>query len=119
MAVRSVQTQVLFVRELASARGYARKLCIARRYFLFGFQTVVLGLFVTLHSASLFAQQTNPDGKAEKLQPGQMPYFDAVPDRIEGFNRCSWAVNEWLFRGLICMASFPCEMAIYVEYSCY
>ena len=30
-----------------------------------------------------------------------MPYFDAVNDPIEGFNRCSWAVNDWLFRGLI------------------
>ena len=27
-----------------------------------------------------------------------MPYFDAVPDPIEGFNRCSWVVNDWLFR---------------------
>jgi len=25
------------------------------------------------------------DGKAEKLQSGQMPYFDVVPDPIEGF----------------------------------
>jgi ABC-type transporter lipoprotein component MlaA len=35
-----------------------------------------------------------------------MPYFDAVNDPIEGFNRCSWAVNDWLFRGVIYPLSF-------------
>jgi phospholipid-binding lipoprotein MlaA len=35
-----------------------------------------------------------------------MPYFDVVPDPIEGFNRCSWAVNDWLFRGAIYPLSF-------------
>ncbi len=94
------------VKKLTSAKGNARKICIARRYFLFGFQIVVLALSVTMHSASLLAQGTSPDGKVEKLQPGQMPYFDAVPDRIEGFNRCSWAVNNWLFRGIIYPLSF-------------
>ncbi len=29
-----------------------------------------------------------------------MPYFDAVNDPIEGFNRCSWAFNNVLFRGV-------------------
>ncbi len=94
------------VKKLTSAKGNACKICIARRYFLFGFQIVVLALSVTMHSASLLAQGTSPDGKVEKLQPGQMPYFDAVPDRIEGFNRCSWAVNNWLFRGIIYPLSF-------------
>ncbi len=36
-----------------------------------------------------------------KVVPGQMPYLDAINDPIEGINRCSWAVNEWLFRGVI------------------
>lgn len=35
-----------------------------------------------------------------------MPYFDAVPDPIEGFNRCSWGVNVWLFRGVVYPLSF-------------
>lgn len=36
-----------------------------------------------------------------QLAPGQMPYFDSVNDPIEGFNRCTWAVNDWFFRGVI------------------
>ena len=39
--------------------------------------------------------------QTETLAPNQTPYFDAVNDPIEGFNRCSWAVNDWLFRGVI------------------
>ncbi len=38
---------------------------------------------------------------AEQLAPGQMPYFDAVNDPLEGFNRVSWGFNELLFRGVI------------------
>ena len=53
-----------------------------------------------------YAQASASNQPAEKLQPGQMPYFDAVPDPIEGFNRCSWAVNDWFFRGIIYPLSF-------------
>ena len=51
--------------------------------------------------AILQAQQAAPTNEVKELIPGQMPYFDAVNDPIEGFNRCSWAVNDWLFRGVI------------------
>jgi len=50
--------------------------------------------------ARLMATESSAGGQGQ-LQPGQMPYFDAVPDPLEGFNRCSWAVNEWLFRHVI------------------
>jgi len=42
-----------------------------------------------------------PSQEEQEIGPGQMPYFDAVNDPIEGFNRCSWAVNNWFFRGVI------------------
>ncbi len=41
-----------------------------------------------------------------------MPYFDAVPDPIEGFNRGSWALNEWLFREVIYPLSFGYNFAV-------
>jgi phospholipid-binding lipoprotein MlaA len=63
-------------------------------------------VMLALLSGSLFAQTSASKPPAEKLQPGQMPYFDAVPDSIEGFNRCSWEVNDWLFRGLFYPLSF-------------
>ena len=47
------------------------------------------------------AQDTGPDAEASMLLPWQMPYFDVVPDPIEGVNRCSWAVNTGLFRGVL------------------
>jgi phospholipid-binding lipoprotein MlaA len=67
---------------------------------------LALVMFVTMHSAILNAQGTTPNGKTNQLQSGQMPYFDVVPDPIEGFNRCSWAFNDCLFRGVIYPASF-------------
>jgi phospholipid-binding lipoprotein MlaA len=67
---------------------------------------LALAVFVIMPSAILKAQGTTPNGKADKLQSGQMPYFDVVPDPIEGFNRCSWAFNDCLFRGVIYPASF-------------
>ena len=36
-----------------------------------------------------------------KCSRGRCRFFDAVDDPIEGFNRCSWAVNDWLFRSVI------------------
>ena len=71
------------------------------KYLSFRFQTLVLALCVTLHGPSLLAQATTTNGPADKLQAGQMPYFDVVPDPIEGVNRSTWAVNSWLFRGII------------------
>ena len=76
------------------------------KYILFGFQRFALALFVIAYSSRVFAQGNGADSNAEKLQAGQMPYFDAVPDPIEGFNRCSWAVNDWFFRGIIYPLSF-------------
>ena len=67
---------------------------------------LALAVFVTMHSTTLKAQGTTPNGTADKAQSGQMPYFDVVPDPIEGFNRCSWAFNDCLFRGVIYPASF-------------
>ncbi len=71
------------------------------KYCLFSFQSLAVAFFVTMHSTSLLAQRSAPDDQTNTLQSGQMPYFDAVPDPIEGFNRCSWAVNDWLFRGVV------------------
>ncbi|MGD0814829.1 MAG: MlaA family lipoprotein [Verrucomicrobiota bacterium] len=74
------------------------------KHFLSGFCIFALAFFFTMNPANL-AQARAPEGHAEKLQPGQMPYFDVVPDPIEGFNRCSWAFNDCLFRGVIYPAS--------------
>ena len=69
-------------------------------------------LMLALHSGCLYAQTSASNPPAEKLQPGQMPYFDAVPDPIEGFNRCSWEVNDWLFRDLFYPVSFGYNFAV-------
>jgi phospholipid-binding lipoprotein MlaA len=73
---------------------------------LLSLPALTLVAFVAMHSAILKAQETTPNDQADNLQPGQMPYFDIVPDPIEGFNRCSWAFNDCLFRGVIYPASF-------------
>jgi len=44
---------------------------------------------------------TDSTDRAKQLAPGQMPYFDAVYDPLEGFNRVSWGFNELLLRGVI------------------
>jgi phospholipid-binding lipoprotein MlaA len=62
---------------------------------------LVLLLAASLSAKELRAEDTVVTNGALKLAPGQMPYFDAVNDPIEGFNRCSWAVNDWFFRGII------------------
>ena len=76
------------------------------KHFLFFLKMLAVVFFVAIPADSLLAQTSAPGGPAEKLQAGQMPYFDAVPDPIEGFNRSSWAVNNWLFRGIIYPLSF-------------
>lgn len=55
----------------------------------------------TILAGNVRADPMAPTNAVENVGPGQMPYFDAVKDPIEGFNRCSWAVNECLFRGII------------------
>jgi len=72
----------------------------------------VLAVVVTLQSTSLLAEETAPDSQAEKVLPGQMPYFDAVPDPLEGFNRSSWAVNVWMFRDVFYPFSFAYNFAV-------
>jgi ABC-type transporter lipoprotein component MlaA len=67
---------------------------------------LALAAFITMQPAMLNGQGTTSNGKTNKLESGQMPYFDVPPDPIEGFNRCSWAFNDCLFRGVIYPASF-------------
>jgi ABC-type transporter lipoprotein component MlaA len=59
-----------------------------------------LVLPATMPSAGLRAADADATNQMEQLGPVQMPYFDAVPDPLEGFNRCSWAFNDWAFRGV-------------------
>jgi phospholipid-binding lipoprotein MlaA len=61
----------------------------------------VLTAAMTASTGDLHAAPASPTNLVNTVAPGQMPYFDAVPDPLEGLNRCSWAVNEWLFRGII------------------
>ena len=63
------------------------------------FTPALVALAVSL--VAVRAQNAPTNAVAEKVGPGQMPYFDAVKDPLEGFNRCSWAVNEWLIRGFV------------------
>jgi ABC-type transporter lipoprotein component MlaA len=69
-----------------------RKLAILWAALLLAITCPVAGLRAADHSST-----NNP----APLAPGQMPYFDVVNDPIEGFNRCSWAFNNVLFRGVI------------------
>lgn len=50
---------------------------------------------------SLLAQEPAPGAAVTLPRSGQMPYFDVVPDPIEGINRCSWALNAFLLRGVL------------------
>jgi phospholipid-binding lipoprotein MlaA len=81
------------------------------KHLLPGIPAVTLAFFCSM-APGLTAQNTAADLKTNALQPGQMPYFDAVPDPIEGFNRCSWEVNDWLFRDLFYPASFGYNFAV-------
>lgn len=66
----------------------------------------LLAACLTLLTARLPARGTPSEGPGESGLPGQMPYFDVVPDPMEGFNRSSWAVNDWLFRRVVRPLSF-------------
>jgi phospholipid-binding lipoprotein MlaA len=70
------------------------KILLSRKIFL-------MTLALTIPIAGIRAQGVSSTNQTGQLTPGQMPYFDAVNDPIEGFNRCSWAVNNWIFRGII------------------
>jgi len=61
---------------------------------------VTLTLAATMLTNSLPAQSVVATNGPVQLGRHQMPYFDVVPDPLEGFNRCSWAFNNWLFRGV-------------------
>jgi ABC-type transporter lipoprotein component MlaA len=63
--------------------------------------TFVVLFLLAGSTAGLGAETSTSTNQATQLALGQMPYYDIVPDPIEGFNRCSWAVNDWLFRGVI------------------
>jgi ABC-type transporter lipoprotein component MlaA len=59
-----------------------------------------LAMVTTIPTANLRAAGGVATNQTEQLAAGQMPYFDAVNDPIEGFNRCSWAFNNVVFRGV-------------------
>ncbi len=82
------------------------------KYCLFSFQSLAVAFFVATQSTSLVAQGGALGDPTNKLQSGQMPYFDAVPDPIEGFNRCSWDLNYWLFRGVVYPFSFGYNVVV-------
>jgi phospholipid-binding lipoprotein MlaA len=69
-------------------------------------EILLLALVLTIPTAGVRAAGVSSTNQAGQLAPGQMPYFDAVNDPIEGFNRCAWAVNDWFFRGIIYPLSF-------------
>jgi len=69
--------------------------------FLFPFESLLLALFLSMHSARLQAQAPPPAAVEGPLPPDEVPGFDAVRDPMEGFNRCCWQVNDWLFRDLL------------------
>jgi ABC-type transporter lipoprotein component MlaA len=75
-------------------------------HFLPGVRFFTLLILATLTFFAVPALGAATNDYAGKIQAGQMPYFDTVPDPIEGFNRCSWAVNEWLFRDFLYPLSF-------------
>ena len=57
-------------------------------------------------TANAFGQEQTPVVRAEvpssgTLLPGQMPYFDIVPDPIEPVNRCTSGFNRGVFYSLI------------------
>ncbi len=69
-------------------------------------EVFLLAWVLTIPTADVRAAGASSTNQTEQLAPGQLPYFDAVNDPIEGFNRCSWAVNDWFFRGVIYPLSF-------------
>lgn len=61
----------------------------------------VLILAALFPAFSLRAQTPASTNVTRLVATNQMPYFDIVPDPLERFNRSSWVLNDWLFRGLI------------------
>lgn len=73
--------------------------------------TLMLPLWLILPNPGLGAGEPAPAG-TQPLASGQMPYFDAVPDPLEGLNRCTWKFNEYLFRGIIYPLSLGYDLAV-------
>jgi hypothetical protein len=63
------------------------------KYFRLSIQLFALASFIIMCSSDVFAQGTTANNWMDKLQPGQTPYFDAVPDPSEGLNRGFCAMN--------------------------
>ena len=88
------------------------------KHLVFNSRILALVCYAVLCCAGVHAQAAAPAANVAPatnaptnkptatLQPGQMPYFDVVPDPLEGLNRVSWEVNEGLFRGVIYPLSF-------------
>jgi phospholipid-binding lipoprotein MlaA len=63
--------------------------------------------FLTLLALSCeMSGAAQPASHDQELDPDCVPFFDAVPDPLEGLNRSIWIANEWLFRGIIYPVSF-------------
>ena len=60
------------------------------------------GVLFAISSMVIIPAQDRVMASGKSLPPpGQMPYVDAVPDPLEGVNRCFWAVNAGVFRGVL------------------
>src|SRR5688572_801834 len=74
----------------------------------FARRCVVLLLFTFalahLHQSS--AQSAQATQEAGAAAGEEMPFVEAIPDPLEGFNRGAWAINKGLFRGVIYPLSF-------------
>jgi len=80
----------------AVMRRVARSFTHARAKSLLGIVTLVL-----LFSLCARADTNQVATGTSHSSADQMPWLDVPPDPLEGFNRCSWALNTWIFRVLI------------------
>ena len=73
--------------------------------------SIAVSLAVLTFTVTALAQEGSPAAQTPAVKaeaspsdaplPGQMPYFDIVPDPIEPVNRCTAGFNRGLFYGLI------------------
>lgn len=66
----------------------------------------LLGMFLIVQGWCAHGQSLATPDSANPRPPEETPYFDVVPDPLEGFNRGTWVINEGLFRGVIYPLSF-------------